>query len=77
MPFRNKAVIIISLGFVLGAVFILFRPFTSIIETSIRIPVKISDIPQGLILTGPPPGDLELHIRGPKSAIKALSGRFP
>lgn len=52
-------------------------PFTSIIETSIRIPVKTSDIPQGLILSGPPPGDLELHIRGPKSAIKALSGRFP
>lgn len=77
MLFRNRTVTIISLGFVLAAIVILLWPFASIIETSIRIPVKTGDIPQGLILTGPPPGDLELHIKGPKSAIKALSGRFP
>jgi len=77
MLFRNKTVTIISLGFIVGAIVTLLWPFTSIMETSIRIPVKISDIPQAMILTGPPPGDIELHVRGPKSAIKAISGRFP
>ena len=77
MLFLNRTITIISLALVLGVIVILLWPFTSIIETTIRIPVKTGDIPQGLVLTGPPPGDLELHIRGPKSSIKALSGRFP
>ena len=53
MLLRNKIIITISVSVILGACVILLWPFASITETSIRIPVKISAMHQGLILTGP------------------------
>ncbi len=77
MLFRHNTVTITGLILILGVIAVLLWPFASIIETTIRIPVKVSDIPDGLILIGQPPSDLELIIRGHKSVIKALPGRFP
>ena len=77
MLFRHKTVTITGLILILGVIAALLFPFASIIETTIRIPVKASDIPDGLILIGQPPSDLELIIRGHKSVIKALPRRFP
>jgi YbbR domain-containing protein len=57
----------------LGICLFLLWPGSSVQETDIFIPVDYSQIPEGLTIATPPLNGIEVRIRGPESAIKALS----
>ena len=61
------------LCFLLGICGFFLWPGLSLQETEIFIPVDSGQIPAGLTITGPPLKDIEVHVRGSKSAIKTLS----
>ena len=46
-------------------------------ETEILVPVEPYNIPQGLILVGPPFNEIELRVRGSLSALEDLSRNVP
>jgi hypothetical protein len=68
-----------AVGIVLGLLlwFIETAYCADIQETEIRVPVEPYNIPQGLILVGPPFKEIELRVRGSLSALKALSRDVP
>lgn len=57
----------------LGVGAFLLWPSSALQETNIFIPVDYSQIPTGLTITGPQLKGIEVNVRGPKSAIGALS----
>jgi YbbR domain-containing protein len=65
------------LCFLLGICGFLLWPGLSLQETEIFVPVDSGQIPAGLTITGPPLKDIEVHVRGTKSAIKTLSDLKP
>ena len=65
------------LCFLLGICGFLLWPGLSLQETEIFIPVDSGQISAGLTITGPPLKDIEVHVRGSKSAIKTLSDLKP
>jgi len=46
-------------------------------EIEIRVPVEPYNIPQGLVLVGPPFKEIELRLSGPLSALEDLSRNVP
>ena len=46
-------------------------------ETEIRVPVEAYNIPQGLMLVGPPFKEVELRVRGSSTALEDLSRNIP
>jgi len=61
------------LCFLLGVCFFLPGSCASLQETVILIPVDSTQIPAGLTITGPSLKGIEVHVRGPKSALRSLS----
>jgi YbbR domain-containing protein len=61
------------LCFLLGVCLFLPGSCSSLQETVILIPVDIGQIPAGLTITGPSLKGIEVHVRGPKSALRSLS----
>jgi YbbR domain-containing protein len=61
------------LCFLLGICLFLPGSCSSLQETVILIPVDSAQIPAGLTITGPSLKDIEVHVRGPKSALRSLS----
>ncbi len=46
-------------------------------ETDILVPVKFEKLPSGLIITGPRQKNVEIRIRGLKTAIESIAGMKP
>jgi YbbR domain-containing protein len=57
----------------LGICLFLTGSCSSLQETVIFIPVDSAQIPPGLTITGPSLKEIEVHVRGSKSALKSLS----
>ena len=59
--------------FLLWVCFFLPGSCASLQETVILIPVDSTQIPAGLTITGPSLKSIEVHVRGPRSALRSLS----
>jgi hypothetical protein len=59
----------------LAGAFIFQCSCTATQETEIFISVAVQNIPEGLMITGKPPAELELLIRGPKSLVQRLASK--
>jgi len=64
----------ILLSLFVGLGIILIWPKVSIDEADIFVPIIIGKRPAGLTVAGPRQKGLEIRVRGPKAAIKTLSG---
>ena len=59
--------------FFFSALVYFFWPIDQSAETSILIPIKIKNLPHGLIITGPALTDLEALVKGPQTILDTLT----
>ncbi len=70
--FRQKKIKWLTVCLAIGLCVYFFLPAASIDETDILIPVVFDKIPSGLTVTSFSPKNIEVRVRGPKSAIKDM-----
>ena len=70
--FRQKKIIWFTVFLAIGIGVYFFLPAVSLDETDILIPVGFDKIPSGLTITSFSPKNIEVRVRGPKSAIKDI-----
>lgn len=70
--FRQKKIKWVTVCLAIGIFVYFFRPAASLDETDILIPVSFNSIPPGLTITTYSPKNIEVQVRGPKSAIKGI-----
>ena len=70
---RVKNIKWVFLFIVLGACIFFIRPCTSFEEIEILIPVEVTNIPKGLIVTGQPLRSIEVNVRCPVYMVNKLS----
>lgn len=59
--------------FLLGAMFYFLQPVDQSAKINILVPVKIKNLPPGLIITGPLLTDLEAMVKGPQRILDTLT----
>jgi len=70
--FRQKKIKWLTVCLAIGIGVYFFLPAVSLDETDILIPVGFDKIPSGLTITNFSPKNIEVRVRGPKSAIKDM-----
>jgi YbbR domain-containing protein len=70
--FRQKKIKWLTVCLAIGICVYFFLPAVSLDETDILIPVGFDKIPSGLTITSFSPKNIEVRVRGPKSAIKDM-----
>ena len=73
--FRQNKVKWLTVSLVIGIFAYFFLPAASLNETDISISVGFDKIPSGLTITSFSPKNIEVRVRGPKSAIKNISNK--
>ncbi len=70
--FHQKKIKWLTACLAIGICVYFFRPSASLDETDILIPVGFDKTPSGLTITTFSPKNIEVRVRGPKSAIKGI-----
>jgi YbbR domain-containing protein len=61
------------LGSILVALTLIMWPGATVHKSDIFVPIEFSEIPAGMMITGPRAKGIEVSVQGPKSTIEALS----